>query len=480
MIEKTIREEGGGTEGSVDTAYWRTRLACLMRQYNVPGAVLGILNNGQIIDVASGVLNQATLVPATPDALFQIGSVTKVWTATMIMQLIDEGRLALEMPVAEALPGFALSDPEAAKAITIRHLLTHTSGIGGDIFLDTGRGDECIGRYVARLSEQHFAQVHPVGETHSYCNAGYVILGRVIEVFTRQTWDAALRERIIAPLELAATVTLPEEAVLHRVAVGHITDAGSEPTPVPTWTLSRCMGPAGLIAARVHDVLAFARMHLDGGRGPNGRRILSSASARAMAEWHHDIPDQRNPLIAGDSRGLAWVRYNWGGHQVIGHSGGINGQMAFLRLLPDKRFAVALLTNGGDARGLHQHLFTDLFSELVGVSLPMPMTPPEQPIPIDAARHMGRYINSELTLEVLKRDGKFVLRHAVTASMAEQAERVDERTVWESEMVPVTEHYFAARSDESGPWDSVHFYSLPNASQYLHYLGRAYPRMPES
>ena len=98
-------------------------------------------------------LNVAPAQPATTDSVFQIGSITKVWTATVVMQLVDEGLLDLDTPVVEVLPELQLADPDVTKQVTMRHLLTHTSGIDGDVFTDTGRGDDCLEKYVALLGD---------------------------------------------------------------------------------------------------------------------------------------------------------------------------------------------------------------------------------------------------------------------------------------------------------------------------------------
>ncbi|HEU0285799.1 MAG TPA: serine hydrolase domain-containing protein, partial [Nocardioidaceae bacterium] len=92
------------SKASVDTAYWRARLTDAIAKYKVPGAAMGILRDGQIVDVAAGVLSKTTLVDATPDSVFQIGSISKVWTTTLLMQLVDEGKLTLDTPVVEVLP----------------------------------------------------------------------------------------------------------------------------------------------------------------------------------------------------------------------------------------------------------------------------------------------------------------------------------------------------------------------------------------
>ena len=215
--------------------------------------------------------------PVTPESIFQIGSITKVWTATVVMQLVDEGLLDLDAPVVEVLPELRLADPDVTKHVTVRHLLNHTSGIDGDVFTDTGRGDDCIERYVELLAEQ--TQNHPLGATWSYCNAGFSVLGRVIEVLTEQTWDAALRERLFTPLQMQHAITLPEEALLHAAAVGHVTEDGHKQV-APVWQLPRSIGPAGLVSANAADVLAFARLHLTGGLGPDGERVLGAGVGR--------------------------------------------------------------------------------------------------------------------------------------------------------------------------------------------------------
>ena len=179
---------------ATDAGAWRERLVELMAAHRVPGATPGILDDGKVTVAGAGVLSKATGVEVTPDSLFQIGSITKVWTATLVLQLVDEGGLDLDAPVADVLPGFRVADPEVSRTVTTRHLLTHTSGIDGDVFTDTGRGDGCIARYVDGLAD--VGQNHPLGATWSYCNSGFVVCGRIVEHLTGLTWDAALRERL--------------------------------------------------------------------------------------------------------------------------------------------------------------------------------------------------------------------------------------------------------------------------------------------
>src|SRR6201986_1633320 len=146
------------------------------------------------------------------------------------MQLVDEGKLDLDAPVAEVLPELRLADAEVAKTVTMRHLLNHTSGIDGDVFTDTGRGDDCVEKYVGLMAD--IKPNPPLGAPWSYCHSGFVLAGRVIEKLTGLTWDAALREKLYVPLGLKHTVTLPEEALLFRTAAGHV-DTSAEPVLAP-------------------------------------------------------------------------------------------------------------------------------------------------------------------------------------------------------------------------------------------------------
>jgi CubicO group peptidase (beta-lactamase class C family) len=459
---------------AIDTDHWARRLADLAGRHRVPGAELGILRvrdgADELVEACHGVLSLRTGAPVTNEALFQIGSITKVWTATLTMQLVDDGLIGLDTPVAEVLPGLRLSDPEVMRAVTIRHLLTHTSGIDGDVFTDTGRGDDCLERYTALLANE--AQNHPLGVTWSYCNSGYSLLGSIIERVTGLTWDKALRERLFAPLGLGHTVTLPEEALLFATAVGHVDDDG-EQRVAPVWTLPRSVGPAGLITSTAADVLAFARMHLVGGHAADGSMILADASVAAMADHQADLPD---PYTLGDSWGLGWIRFGWDGQRLIGHDGNTIGQAAFLRLLPAQGLAVTLLTNGGQARDLYEELYREVFDEVAGVRMPTPLGPPEEPVEIDASPFVGTYERASVRLDVLAPDAEHArarLRTTVTGPLAELAPEPPR----EYDMVPVGPDLFVVRAPESGLWMPVTFYALPTGGRYLHFGARATRRV---
>ena len=483
VVEWVERYAVQGGRPRIDVTHWERRLAKLAAKHGVPGAQLGILRHDgttddELVVATYGLLNLDTEQPVTADSVFQIGSITKVWTATVVMQLVDEGLADLDAPVVEVLPELRLADPDVTKQVTLRHLLNHTSGIDGDVFTDTGRGDDCLEKYVALLGEQ--TQNHPLGATWSYCNAGFSVLGRVIEVLTGKTWDEALRERVFAPLQMAHAITLPEEALLHASAIGHVTQDGKK-SVAPIWQLPRSIGPAGLVTANAADVLAFARLHLAGGVGPDGTRLLTAESATAMADHQADLPDKYS---LGDSWGLGWIRFGWDGQRLYGHDGNTIGQSAFLRVLPDPAtdgaagggLAVTMLTNNDGSRDLYEELYREIFAELAGLEMPRPLAPPQPPLDDPAgaiAPYVGRYERAGVNMDVYVGEDGPMLRTELVGPIAEMVpDPVDELP-----LVPYGPALFLTKPPEAETWFPVTFYELPTGERYLHFGARATPKV---
>jgi CubicO group peptidase (beta-lactamase class C family) len=450
-------------------AEWTLRLNDLAERTGVPGAVLGIWAGGEETLAACGVLNTATGVETTPGSVFQIGSITKVWTASMIMQLIEERQLTLDTTVADVLPDARIGRPDASRHITIRHLLTHTSGIEGDIFTDTGRGDDCVKRYVDDLA--HATWTFPAGAAYSYCNSGFVVAGRVIEVLDGRPWDQSLRDRFIGPLRLGETVTLPEEAILYRAAVGH--DRGD---PVRIWGLPRSIGPAGLITASAHDLLTFARLHLDDGITDEGKRLLSRDSVSAMQQPLASIPTFAESAAAV---GLGWRLSRWDGQPVIGHDGGTIGQSAYLRIAPEARVAVCLLTNTSQAQSLYEGLLAEVFGSVAGLHMPAGPEPADglatltTEIPVE--RHAGRYERTARRYDVSFRDGLLYAMATTTGSLgALTGPQPEEAALYPAD---ATGRNFVGRTHDSDPWMPVSFGELANGRPYIFASGRIAPKV---
>lgn len=391
------------------------RLEELARAHRVPGATLAVLHDDEIWDCATGYLNLNTMVESTPDSLFQIGSITKVYTATLVMQLVDEGRVDIDAPIQSYLPSVCFADPGASARITPRHLLTHTSGVDGDYFGDFGYGDDAVARYVDACSD--LPQLFEPGAMFSYCNAGFTVLGRLLEVLRGATYHDVLKDKLVSPLGTGSPKTLLQEIVMHRVATGHETDrSGGDPTVVPRWGLPHAGAPKGsTTCGTASDVVSFAKLHLDGGRG-----VLSESAVAAMQQPETELPSTRP---GDESWGLGWSLDRWDNTPVFGHDGGTLGQRAYLTVVPSAGVAVALLTNSSTSGPLYQELFGLVAGELCGVSMPPPPEPPASPPQVDGGPYAGTYERLGVRNKVDVQKGELWLDQTFSGEMAEGIER---------------------------------------------------------
>ncbi len=390
-------------------------LDTLAAYHRVPGASLAVLDGDQLIEAVTGVASLNTGVEVTPQTLFQIGSNTKLYTTTLVMQLVDQGRVDLDRPVRSYVEDLQLADEKAAAQITVRHLLTHSSGIQGDHFEDFGRGDDSIARYVGSL--RSVTQVHPPGERFSYCNSGFTLAGHVVERVTGQPYHHILAERLLKPLGLRATTVLAEEMLAFRYAAGHGGGESGRPAVVPTILMPQSSTPAGSVtSATAADVLGFVRMHLEGGLASDGARVLSADSVRAMQRPHYPMPGS---AAANAHIGLGWMIGDWDGERAIGHGGGTLGQLSFLQVLPDRRFAVCLLTNSSTGGLLWRELGGYLFEELAGVTMPKLPQPPDPPPAIDLGRYKGRFERLSQSYDLAMKDGELIMSTTASGPLAD-------------------------------------------------------------
>ena len=399
-------------------------LPALIEKYDVPAAAVAVLKDGEVVDDAAGILHKGTGVEATPDSIFQIGSITKLWTATLVMQLVDEGRLELDTPVRTYLPEFRIGDESAAEAITVRQLLNHTSGFEGDIFTDTGPGDDAIEKYLGVLHE--VPQLFAPGEQFSYNNAGYCVLGRLGEVLREKPYDDCLREHLFAPLGLTHAATSPYDAIMFRAAMGHIElEPGTGYQPAPFWALARSNAPAGaMLAMRPRDLVAFARMHLEDGKAADGTQVLAPGTPARMHAREVGLPYLG---VMGDSWGLGFERFDTADGAIIGHDGSTIGQNAFMRMVPEAGLVVALLTNGGDTLSLYHEVAGHVIAELSDTELPALPKPPAAPEKVDASRFVGTYSSQVADMVVSQDDDGRIwidqVPKGVFEDLGEQAER---------------------------------------------------------
>jgi CubicO group peptidase (beta-lactamase class C family) len=352
----------GGSSEMVD----QQDLNRLLLEHEIPGVSVAVLADGQIHCAVAGLANVETRSPVTEETIFPIGSITKLFTTTLIMQLVDAGRVALDDPVTTSLPDLRLSDRKAADEITIRDLLTHMSGISGDYLYDPGSGSDAIERYVQSLAT--LPMLHRPRELFSYSNAAFILAGYMIERLTGRSWHDVMRARLLQPLDLGLMVTLPKQAGNRSMAVPHRRshEPGAGLTPGAMWLEFHAGAPAGFTPyATPSDIIEFARLHLNGGRSASGESLLSKSSVALMME--PQVTAIPSGAFDASGWGLGWALHQYGNGPVIGHNGGTS---AMLRVLPEKGFAVAVLTNASGGIRLGHELVSKMVRQRFGISLP--------------------------------------------------------------------------------------------------------------
>lgn len=363
----------------------RDRLTEAAREHGVPGAAVAVWHDGELHEAATGVVNTATGVETTTDSVFQVGSTTKVWTSALVMQLVEDGLVALDRPVGDYLTDFAFG------AVTVRQLLTHTAGFDGDVFEDTGRGDDCLEKFLDHLRAA--GHVHDPGELFSYCNAGYCVLGALVARLRGGTWEQAMRERLLTPLGATHAALFGEEAVLFRASAGHV---GPDATVYPGWQMPRSNAPAGsTLCLAPRELVAFGRALAAGGLAPDGTRLLSAESVSAMLTPQVNVPGVGGALA--DRWGLGVELFGWGAY---GHDGGTPGQSTFWRVVPEADLVIAMSGNGGSFFGLMADVARPVIEEATGLSVPAQPVPPRAPKPVDGSLYAGRYAGPQLGYEV--------------------------------------------------------------------------------
>jgi CubicO group peptidase (beta-lactamase class C family) len=361
-----------------------------MAHWSVPGIAVGIFNNGETETSAYGIASIETRHPLTAETLLQVGSISKVFTTTLLLTAVEEGRIDLDTPILTYVPDLALADETARKTITPRQLVSHMSGFYGDRFDDHGNGDDAIAKAVAAFGDLN-QQTAP-GELWTYCNAGFDLIGRAIELVLGTGFEQAMRERVFEPLAIVRTTYFAAEAIRHAVAVGHAQAPGEELKISDPWPIPRRSNPAGGISSTVGELLRFARCHMNDGQ-LDGNRVISSASAQEM---------RRKQAMAepGRSWGLGWARREIGDVLIAEHNGGTNGFTARLTTVPARNFAIAVLTNADRGSMAHTKIADAALDRYLGLKASKTATIGLDPSVL--ARYAGTYKQdlSEITLTV--------------------------------------------------------------------------------
>ncbi len=375
----------------------RDALEAARLKHGVPGVSAAFYADGNVSEAAGGVANLSTGVEMTTETLAHIGSITKVLNATILMQLVDEGKIALDRKVLEYWPDFRVEDDEATRAITVEMLANHTSGIDGTLLPGLAHDEETIEKTARRFARVR--QVHPANHGRSYCNAGTVLAGYLSQRITQTSWYDLIKDRIFRPLGMEHAAVLPEDALLHRTSVGHFRD----PRTGALKRSSHVFLPIGYASAgstammSALDLLTFARAHLRNGVGDDGARLLSAKSAARMRA--------PSPPIDGPAAfdcGIAWIRNK---ADIVQHGGGGPGIVSCLFVHEPSQTAAVVLTNAEHGVDVMADLINPFMKEHAGFE-PFPLPPaPVRSEPANLGRFVGRYESSSDVHEISLADG---------------------------------------------------------------------------
>jgi CubicO group peptidase (beta-lactamase class C family) len=368
-----------------------------MKRLQVPGVALGIYHQGEELAAGFGVTSVEHPLPITVDTLFQTGSISKTFTGTVIMQLVEQGKLDLDAPVRKYIKDFKVQDPEVSKKVTLRHLLTHMGGWVGDYFNDFGNGDDALDKMVKNIAKME--QIQPMGTLWSYNNTGFNVAARIIEVVTKRTYEQAIQEMLLTPLGLDMTFFYPSDILLtHRFVVGHQVVKGKLQVARP-WAIGRAGNGVGGVVSTVRDLLKYARFHMSNGK----KGVLSAKSLRAM----------RVPQADAGGRGLmgiTWFIREVGDITAYAHGGATHGQQAYFFFIPKEDFACAILTNSDDGGIITSAVFSKALELYFSAKseIPKPIETPGA----ELKEYVGRYKIGTGCFD-LKVKGKYLIYHEI-------------------------------------------------------------------
>ncbi|MBE0698446.1 MAG: beta-lactamase family protein, partial [Anaerolineaceae bacterium] len=286
--------------------------------------------------------NMETGVPVALDSIFCVASIAKCFVASAALQLVEMGKVNLDAPLVEYLPYFRLDD-ERYPQITIRQVLSHTSGMPDmdeteyiELISNPETDDGAAERYVRSLSTRKL--IAAPGERFSYSNIAYNVLGDLIAKISGQTFEQYMQEHVLLPAGMGESTFLLEEVVQPRLAVPHL--RAPEMIVNPIYPYHRADAPASFLHSTVEDMCNWCITCLNQGIF-NGKRILNPSSYDLM--WTPAAQWGSPPLY--EEIGLGWTLGHFDGVKTVSHGGMGFGWSDFLVILPEKKRAAIILGN---------------------------------------------------------------------------------------------------------------------------------------
>jgi CubicO group peptidase (beta-lactamase class C family) len=313
-----------------------------IKQGHVPGLALGVVKDGRLIYAQGfGVQKIGEHSPISSRSLFHMASVTKTFVATAIMQLVEKGQIDLDAPLIRYLPDFRLAD-ERYRVITIRQMLSHTSGIPDtdDYHWDKPEFDDgALDRFVRSLVRKKL-DFRP-GSKFSYSNTAYEILGDAIAAVSGATFEDYVQRNILTPLGMRDSTLLLRETNAQLLTSPHVLEH-KKLVVSKVFPYNRAHAPSSTLYSNIEDMSRWAMANLNGGE-LDGQRILTRETLALM--WR-PVADAPNSKV-----GISWFTKESNGHRFVLHAGGDVGFESLLILAPDDGFGVIGMTNRGDDAG---------------------------------------------------------------------------------------------------------------------------------
>ncbi len=333
-----------------------------LKEWPLPGAAVGIVKNGKVVSLKGyGVREMGSGMMVDEHTLFMIGSNTKAMTATALALIEAEnqspgqsGKFSLDDKVQKWLPDFQLYDPWVAKEANIRDLLCHRLGFetfqGDFMFFDSDLNTAQMREKMARIKP-----LYSFRSKWGYTNSAFMTAGEIIPKVTGKTWAEYLKEKIFTPLGMHNTLALSKDiSAAANKATAHTVVSG-ELKKIPYGRID-AMAPAGSISSSVHDMSRWMIMLLNNGKFEGKEIVPSSALAQTWLP-HSILGNGGAPFNLGHFSlyGLGWFLEEYEGRKIISHTGGVNGFVTSVTLIPEEKLGIVVLTNT-DANGFFQAL----------------------------------------------------------------------------------------------------------------------------
>lgn len=364
-----------------------------MKRLQVPGVAIGIYHKGEELAAGFGITNIEHPLPVTVDTLFQTGSISKTFTGTLMMMLVEQGRVDLDAPVRKYIKDFKVQDQEVSKKVTVRHLLTHMGGWVGDYFNDFGNGDDALEKMIKDIAKM--PQIQPMGTIWSYNNTGFNVASRIIEIVTKKPLEQAMQEMLLTPLGLDMTFFYPSDILFtHRFVVGHQVVKGKVKVTRP-WAIGRAGNGVGGVVSTVRDLLKYARFHMSKGK----KNVLKGKSIKAMRVPQADAG-------ARGMMGITWFIRKVGDITAYAHGGATHGQQAYFFFIPDQDFACAILTNSDDGGIITAGVFSKALALYFGAKANLPKA--IRTSTAELKEYAGRYKIGTECFDLKVKDGKLI------------------------------------------------------------------------